>query len=155
MYPHVAKHARRTVNPPNDTWVAWANNKRGYKQHPHFQVGLWQSHLFIWFAMIYESPIKGDFAKTALEETESILKQIPDHYVWSDDHMKPEVIREMDEEKLVDLLQRLHKVKKAEFLCGVQIPREEAILGDGQALTEKILETFSTLAPLYKLALRP
>ncbi|WP_397261357.1 DUF1054 family protein [Peribacillus simplex] len=24
MYPHVAKHARRKVNPPNDTWVAFA-----------------------------------------------------------------------------------------------------------------------------------
>lgn len=22
MHPHVEKHARRTVNPPNDTWVA-------------------------------------------------------------------------------------------------------------------------------------
>lgn len=27
MYAHVAKHARRSVNPPNDTWVAWAANK--------------------------------------------------------------------------------------------------------------------------------
>ena len=24
MFVHVAKHARRTVNPPIDTWVAWA-----------------------------------------------------------------------------------------------------------------------------------
>src|SRR5690606_31613238 len=40
MYLHIAKHARRTVNPPKDTWLAIAGNKRGYKQHPHFQVGL-------------------------------------------------------------------------------------------------------------------
>jgi len=154
MYVHVAKHARRTVNPPNDTWVAWANNKRGYKQHPHFQVGLWGTHLFIWFAMIYESPIKGSFAKLALEEKESILKQIPAHYVWSDDHMKPEVIRDMNEDKLEELLQRLHKVKKSEFLVGVQIPRGDELLTNGQALTETILDTFATLTPLYKLALR-
>ena len=24
FYPHVAKHARRSVNPPKDTWVAFA-----------------------------------------------------------------------------------------------------------------------------------
>src|SRR5690606_10184335 len=46
MFAHVAKHARRTINPPNDTWVAWANDKRGYKKHPHFQIGLWGTHLF-------------------------------------------------------------------------------------------------------------
>ena len=37
---HVAKHARRSVNPPIDTWVAFAPNKRGYKMLPHFQIGL-------------------------------------------------------------------------------------------------------------------
>src|SRR5215831_14924536 len=37
---HVAKHARRTVNPPDDTWVAFAGDKRGYKKHPHFKVAV-------------------------------------------------------------------------------------------------------------------
>ncbi|RCO06314.1 DUF1054 family protein, partial [Bacilli bacterium] len=40
MFLHIAKHARRTVNPPQDTWLAIGNNKRGYKKHPHFQLGL-------------------------------------------------------------------------------------------------------------------
>lgn len=31
MYLHIAKHARRTVNPPKDTWLAISDNKRGYK----------------------------------------------------------------------------------------------------------------------------
>lgn len=47
FFPHVAKHARRTVNPPQDSWVAFAPYKRGYKSLPHFQIGLWHSHLFI------------------------------------------------------------------------------------------------------------
>jgi len=29
-YAHVAKHARRTVNPPEDTWVAFGPDARGY-----------------------------------------------------------------------------------------------------------------------------
>lgn len=62
MYVHVAKHARRTINPPKDTWVAFANNPRGYKMLPHFQIGLWNTHLFIWFAVIYEAPLKEEVA---------------------------------------------------------------------------------------------
>ena len=37
---HVAKHARRTVNPPDDTWVAFAGDKRGYKKHCHFKLAV-------------------------------------------------------------------------------------------------------------------
>ena len=36
MFAHVAKHARRTVNPPKDTWVAFSADKRGYKKTPSF-----------------------------------------------------------------------------------------------------------------------
>ncbi len=39
-FAHVAKHARRTVNAPDDTWVAFALDKRGYKKHCHFKVAL-------------------------------------------------------------------------------------------------------------------
>ena len=45
MFLHVAKHARSSVNPPDDSWVAFANNKRGYKKLPHFQIGLWETHV--------------------------------------------------------------------------------------------------------------
>lgn len=154
MFPHVAKHARRTVNPPNDTWVAWANNKRGYKQHPHFQVGLWQSHIFVWFALIYESPQKIDFAKQAKPEVNTILETIPQNYVWSFDHMKPETIpsAQVSKKELLAQLERLIKVKQSEILCGIQILPDDPILEDGEAFKNKVMDTFRTLDPLYKLA---
>ena len=62
MYVHIAQHARRKVNPPKDTWMAFSPNKRGYKKHPHFQVGLFDDHLFIWLAYIYELPNKSQYA---------------------------------------------------------------------------------------------
>jgi uncharacterized protein YktB (UPF0637 family) len=154
MFPHVARHARRTVNPPDDTWVAWANNKRGYKQHPHFQVGLWQTHVFVWFALIYESPLKIDFSRNALPEVASLKKNIPSNYLWSADHTKPEALlaEKMTKKELATMIERLRTVKKAEILCGIRIDREDPILQDGQALQDKIIETYKTLAPLYKLA---
>src|SRR5262249_24690555 len=39
-FAHVAQHARRTVNPPHDTWVAFCADVRGYKKHCHFKVAV-------------------------------------------------------------------------------------------------------------------
>jgi hypothetical protein len=33
FFPHVAKHARRTVNPPPETWCAFGPSQRGYKRY--------------------------------------------------------------------------------------------------------------------------
>lgn len=154
MYVHVAKHMRRSVNPPEDTWVAWAPNKRGYKKLPHFQVGMWQSHLFIWFAVIYECPTKEEFARRALEELPSIQSQIPADFVWSTDHTQPEghSHQDLSKKELKEMFDRLAKVKKAELLCGVHISRDDKLINDGQALLKKIETTFQTLLPLYKMS---
>jgi uncharacterized protein YktB (UPF0637 family) len=33
FFPHVAKHARRTVNPPAETWCAFGPSPKGYKRY--------------------------------------------------------------------------------------------------------------------------
>lgn len=40
LFVHVAKHARRTVNPPDDTWAAFGADRRGYKKDVHFKVAV-------------------------------------------------------------------------------------------------------------------
>ena len=40
VFAHVAKHMRRTVNPPEDTWVAFGPEKRGYKKAPHLKMAI-------------------------------------------------------------------------------------------------------------------
>lgn len=153
MFPHVAKHARRTVNPPDDTWVAFADNKRGYKKHPHFQIGLWKTHLFIWYAVIYEAPNKAEIGTLFEENFSFVRNQIPGHFVWSEDHTKPEAVpmSELSDEQLHRLFQRLQTVKKAEMLCGIHIPKEEAIAMHGAETIETISRAFIKLIPLYKL----
>lgn len=41
FFPHVAKHARRTVNPPAETWCAFGPSPRGYKRYGY--LALWVS----------------------------------------------------------------------------------------------------------------
>lgn len=155
MFPHVAKHARRTVNPPNDTWVAYANNKRGYKAYPHFQIGLWSTHAFVQFAIIYECPNKGEFADRALAELDSVRRAVPAGYVWSKDHMVPTGLahESLTDGELADLFVRLKTVKAAELTCGIHIPRDEMLRLDGEAFLERVEETFRTVLPLYKMAM--
>jgi uncharacterized protein YktB (UPF0637 family) len=33
FFPHVAKHARRTINPPQETWAAFGPSPKGYKRY--------------------------------------------------------------------------------------------------------------------------
>src|SRR5699024_11813025 len=63
-YSHVAQRARRKVNPPIDSWVAFGTNKRGYKMLPHFQIGLFKDHAFCQYGIIYEAPAKSTDRKS-------------------------------------------------------------------------------------------
>lgn len=147
MFLHIAKHARRSVNPPNDTWLAIADDKRGYKKHPHFQVGLFDDHLFIWLAFIYELPEKDKIAEHFLNEFEQ-LHQLPNDFVVSLDHMKKDAIgiNNLSQENLI----RFRDVKKAEFLIGKHISAEQAAHLSGEALINEIKETYAKLIPFYK-----
>jgi uncharacterized protein YktB (UPF0637 family) len=154
MFPHVAKHARRKVNPPNDTWVAWASNRRGYKALPHFQFGMWGTHVFVQFAVIYESGNKAVFAAGLERELAAVRATVPDDYVWSMDHMKPDGTRhaEMTDADFAAMIEKLRYVKASEVTCGVHIDREDPVLRDGAALAAYIREVYTTLLPLYRLS---
>jgi uncharacterized protein YktB (UPF0637 family) len=154
IFPHVAKHARRTINPPKDTWVAFSSSSRGYKMLPHFQIGLWESHIFVWFAMIYEAPNKADFGKTLEKNLGSIYKKTPMHFVWSEDHMKPSATphQQLNKEGLRLMFERLQTVKKAEILCGIHIDKKDAVNMSANDFLKEVDGVFKSLLPLYKLA---
>ncbi|WP_347941741.1 DUF1054 domain-containing protein [Peribacillus simplex] len=153
MHPHVAKHARRSVNPPKDTWVAFAANSRGYKMMPHFQIGLWETHMFIWYAVIYEAPNKTEIGKKLEQQADRLVNSIPSHYVWSMDHTKPDVINHdgLGVDDLNSMFTRLQTVKKAEILCGIKISRDDAIKLKDDDFIQTIQDAFEHLLPLYQL----
>ncbi|WP_243290849.1 DUF1054 domain-containing protein [Bacillus sp. FJAT-47783] len=151
MFLHIAKHARRTKNPPKDTWLAISANKRGYKQHPHFQLGLWDDHVFLWLAYIYEAPNKKEIAKKFLENIDVVKETIPSDFMISKDHTKNEAIP-MTEDGLQKTLERFFDVKKGELLIGRKVMADDPILQNPEAFMEFARETFKQLIPLYKLS---
>ncbi|WP_145322904.1 YktB family protein [Paenibacillus xylanexedens] len=155
MYVHVAKHARRTVNPPKDTWVSWASSKRGYKALPHFEVGMFDTHIFVIFAIIYESPNKSTFAEGLERQLDEVRSTLPGEYYWSMDHMAPHgtLQKDMQDEDYETIITKLKTVKKAEVMCGLRIDRDDPLVADGDKFLETARSTFLTLLPLYKMSL--
>lgn len=153
FYPHVAKHMRRTVNPPNDSWVAFAPHKRGYKAVPHFQIGLWDSHVFIILAVIYEANGKSGMAERLLDS--ELITALPKDMVIAGDHMKPEAssIGELGDEGVNKLLCRFRDVKKGEFVIGRHLRREDADNLSKSQFDELAEKTFDELLPVYYMML--
>ncbi|MWC26782.1 YktB family protein [Paenibacillus sp. MMS18-CY102] len=157
LFLHIAKHARRTVNPPKDTWMALCENKRGYKAHPHFQLGLFDDHLFMWLAFIYELPSKPQVAATLLNHLDTVRSTVPSDYVISMDHMKKDAtpVAAMSEKDWHTALVRFRDVKSAELLIGRHFPVDDALVQDGEALLEEARATYEALMPLYRLSMQP
>lgn len=155
IFPHVAKHARRTINPPKDTWVAWSPSKRGYKAFPHFQVGLWATHAFIQFAIIYECTSKQQFAERLEANLKQIRKTVPDHFFWSPDHMQPVYTPhgEMTDDRFAKVIHDLKHVKKAEVVCGLRLEKDDPALADGAKFLKLIENTIETLMPVYRISI--
>ncbi|GAA0446106.1 YktB family protein [Lentibacillus halophilus] len=152
MHVHIAKHARRTKNPPNDTWMAFSHDKKGYKKHPHFQIGLFDDHLFMWLAYIYELPGKEQVAESFLNHITDIHQSIPGDYVISLDHTKKEAER-LDAIDLEKALTRLQNVKKAEFLIGRHFQPDDSVLKDRNRFLKEAQTTFQTLTPLFNISM--
>lgn len=147
---HIAQHIRRTKNPPKDTWCAIGGDNRGYKKYPHFQLGLYQSHMFIWLAFIDNPMFEKEMAQSFIDDRTAI-SLLSDDYVVSYDHTKEKVLPYKDSD-LNKGLMRWRDVKKGEFLIGRQISATNLIFKDKQSFYDYILETYTDLIPLYKQA---
>jgi len=154
MFPHVAKHARRKTNPPNDSWVAIAGNKRGYKMMPHFQIAVWHTHVLIQWGIIYEAKNKEVFADNLLKNIKHVKENIPAHYQWSKDHMKPEgtIQSEMANKDFEDFAHRLKYNKNGEIMVGLNIPKEKAVEMSPKEFYQTVVDAWSKLNYLHTLA---
>lgn len=147
---HIAKHLRRTTNTPDNTWVAFAPNKRGYKMMPHFELGLWADHLYLYLAV--EENMKPQLTHDIVAKLQQAREQVatlPTDYVLSGDHMvnanQPLTLAAYD-----DLVARFAAVRHSEVLMGITMPRDDARLNDDQ-LAEVLSTTVKTLCPIYQL----
>lgn len=146
---HIAKHLRRTTNAPDNTWVAFAPNKRGYKMMPHFELGLWADHLYLYLAVEENmKPQQTPDIVAKLQRAREQVAQLPAEYVLSADHMvnatQPLTLAAYD-----DLVARFAAVRHSEVLIGLTIPRGDDRL-KGDRSVEVLSTVVKTLLPIYQ-----
>lgn len=155
-YHHVAKHARRKTNPPNDSWVAFAGEggKRGYKMLPHFQIAVWNTHVLIQWGIIYEATNKQVFAENLLTNLEEVKKNIPNHFQWFKDHMKPTGVemKDMTDDDFKEFARRLKEAKNGEVMVGLVISRNDALKMKPEQFYDLVIDSWSKLSYLHILA---
>ena len=146
-YYHIAKHLRRTTNPPENTWVAFSPNKRGYKMLPHFELGLWEDHLYLYLAV--EANMKPAQTAVITEKLRSLGAQVadlPKTAVLSPDHMVNAVRLLADYDTVVN---DFETKRQSEVLIGYQIHRGDAVFGTATLLST-LIDQLETLLPLYE-----
>lgn len=154
MFPHVAKHARRKTNPPNDSWIAFGSSSRGYKMLPHFQITVWNTHVIVQWGLIYEAKAKQVFGENMVKHMDEIRKQIPGEYHLFKDHMKPAGVplKDLTDDSLKEYARRLRENKNGELMIGRVITREDAIAMSPKEFYDTVLTVWKKLNYLHRLA---
>jgi len=149
LIPHVAKHARRTVNPPPETWVAFGPSPRGYKRFGHFGLVVSRGGLHARVVVTDEAENRPQMAKVLMDRAEALAKLLCGHKVARYDRWDYMGIPELVE-PTVDFWQGVTEAlaKKTGGLdIGVGWPVDRAM----QLTNEELRAAFKALLPLYEI----
>ncbi len=153
---HVAKHARRTVNPPDDTWVAFAANERGYKKHPHFKVAISRNGVRFLFEIGPEHADKKQWVaawKQSAPRLAPVLRRVKGLAWFKDEHDEEAAapLSDFSPETLAALGDEVTRVRDGQFVVGRVVTAAEAARWTEADYRTAALETFRALAPLFRL----
>src|SRR3989475_3278158 len=131
VFAHVAQHARRTVNPPDDTWVAFGPDARGYKKHSHFKIAVSRSAVRFLFEIGPEHADKRRWAaawRKNAPKVGPVLRRVK-HLAWfknehDDEPAAP--LADFTPERLVRLGDEPRRAPGGQLAVGRVVPADEA-----------------------------
>src|SRR5208337_2432315 len=74
FFPHVAKHARRTVNPPPETWAAFGPSPKGYKRYGYLALCISAAGLHARTVVKAEADKRPEMASALKARTAQLVK---------------------------------------------------------------------------------
>jgi uncharacterized protein YktB (UPF0637 family) len=156
VFAHVAKHARRTVNPPDDTWVAFGPDARGYKKHPHFKVAVSRNTVRFLFEIGPEHADKKRWTaawRANAGNLGRVLRRAKGLAWFKNEHddEPAAALADLSPDDLVGLGEALIRVRDGQIVLGRAVPASEAARWTDAQYRDAALETFRTLVPLYRL----
>jgi uncharacterized protein YktB (UPF0637 family) len=155
-FAHVARHARRTVNPPDDTWVAFGPDPRGYKKHPHFKVAISRNAVRFLFEIGPEFADKKRWAAAWRKNAPKlgpVFRRVKGLAWFKNEHDEAPaaLLADLTPEALGDLADELVRARDGQFVLGRVVAAEEAARWAEPQYRTAALDTFRALAPLYRL----
>jgi uncharacterized protein YktB (UPF0637 family) len=156
VFAHVARHARRTVNPPDDTWVAFGPDARGYKKHGHFKIAISRNGVRFLFEIGPEHAEKRRWSaawKRSASKVGPVLRRVKDLAWFKNEHddEPSALLADLTPDQLGELADELTRARDGQFVVGRAVPTEEAAGWTEAQYRSAALETFRALAPLYRL----
>jgi uncharacterized protein YktB (UPF0637 family) len=155
-FAHVARHARRTVNPPDDTWVAFGPDARGYKKHCHFKVAVSRHCVRFLFEVGPEHEDKKRWVaawRRNAGKLAPVLRRMKDLAWFENEHDETPAaaLADLAPDGLVDLGDALVRRRDGQLVLGRAVVAEEAQRWADAQYRAAALDTFRALVPLYRL----
>lgn len=155
-FTHVAKHARRTVNPPDDTWVAFAADRRGYKKHVHFKVAVSRNCVRFLFEVGPEHADKKRWAaawKKNAPKIGPVLRRVKGLAWFKNEHDESPAaaLGDLTPDDLAALADEIIRTRDGQLVMGRVVSADEAARWTEAQYRTAAIETFRALAPLYRL----
>jgi uncharacterized protein YktB (UPF0637 family) len=155
-FSHVARHARRTVNPPDDTWVAFGPDKRGYKKRCHFKLAVSRGAVRFLFEAGPELADKKRWLaawKRDAPRLVPVLRRAKGLAWFKNEHDETPAaaLADLSAEDLTRLADGLLRSRDGQFVLGRPVPAAEAARLKAADYARIARETYHVLAPLYRL----
>ncbi len=156
IYVHVARHARRTVNPPDDTWAAMGANQRGYKQDVHFKVAVSRHCVRFLFEAGPEYYAKPEWVRAWRREFNDVslaLGSVKDLAWFKNEHDEEAAsrLKDLAPGDLKKLGEELTRRREGQLVFGRRIDAGDFAGMNAKQVEKFAMETFAPLAPLFQL----
>jgi hypothetical protein len=165
FHAHVAKHARRTVNTPHETWVAFGRDPRKYKAFAFLGLvahakGL-DARLVLKDEAMIDKRVLADALRRERDGARAVLAGIPGLAWYQGLPGKPRApdappipVADLPPDFLDDLADSLRTRKSAIAEFGVPFTAADPRLASAE-VEQLALRALTSLHPLYRLATRP
>ncbi len=156
VFAHVAKHMRRTVNPPEDTWVAFGPEKRGYKKAQHLKMAISRHCVRFLFEIGPEYAEKWKWAAAWQRQAGRLvlaLRKVKGLGWYKNEHAEEPAadLHEMAPEALRALARELTRRRDGQLVLGRRLAAAEITRMRPADFERAAATAFKDLLPLYRL----
>ena len=156
LYPHVAQHLRRSVNPPVATWVAFAKEKRAYKPFVHLRAAITADEFrCLVFVEDYaeEKQRFGENLSRFAKPLSAYLAERPGirSYTIVGPDGSPLSGKALNRSALQRFGERMERVKGQHAVFGMAWNRSHPAVSSGPDLLDALVDAARELLPLYML----